>query len=167
MGRHLALSGLGLCLLSSPAWAHGGSEHRLALSLYESSVRVRATPPVSVFSGVDSDGDGHLSAAELAAGEQAVVAQFVEGLGLADGLGIRAVLTEVRSVGVGHGAHHLELNLLLDWDASPAERVLTYGFSEDEVSLFVRQGQDVVQIDLAPGHDKPLVLGGVQGATER
>jgi hypothetical protein len=112
-----------LVLLSSLAQAHGLDAHRVHIELEDAVVRVAATPGVDAFLDADSDRDGLLDRAEVAAARETIRRRFVRAFDLRDPRGDAPTCAPASVSTVGQGAGHVRISLRCVYDHAP-ERII-------------------------------------------
>lgn len=145
-------------VLSGATWAHGPVAENVSVQLSGETARIVATVPVSLFSGVDDDGDGLLSVEEVAAHRGAILACGAAALSLTDAHGAApeptlqdAVLPSAEL----DGAEHLTL-MMHHRFPEPPEAVDLRAVLPDEVGLLPLIWKDTdtdtsAMVSLPPG----------------
>lgn len=119
------MSVLLLAWLSS-ASAHGLDAHRLTLEVEDAVVRVTATPGVESLRSADTNGDGLLDRAEVAAARGAIRDLFTRDFQLTDLAGDGAICDAASVSTVGDGADHVRLSLRCVFASRPDSVVVDY-----------------------------------------
>lgn len=108
------------------ASAHGLDAHRLTLEVEDAVVRVTATPGVDALRTADTNGDGLLDHAEVAAAREAIRALFTRDFHLTDLAGAGATCDAASVSTVGEGADHVRLSVRCTFAARPDALVVDY-----------------------------------------
>ncbi len=146
--RILALGGaLSLAALGPAGWAHGLEANRVELVLHGDTVEAVATPPVSFVASADTNGDGLLSRAEVAARRDELRRTLVAALGLTDPEGrggslVRADVSVPRSADGAAGGEYLRVTVRWRWPAPlRALRVRCDFVREHPVTLYATRAE--------------------------
>ncbi len=113
-----------LVLLSTLATAHGLDAHRVHIELEDAVVRVAATPGVDAFLDADTDRDGLLDRAEVAAARETIRRRFERAFDLRDPRGVAPTCAPASVSTVGQGAEHVRVSLRCVYDHAPARIVV-------------------------------------------
>lgn len=108
------------------ASAHGMDAHRLTLEVEDAVVRVTATPGVESLRSADTNGDGLLDRAEVAAARDAIRALFTRDFRLTDLAGDGATCDAASVSTVGEGADHVRLSVRCAFATRPDSVVVDY-----------------------------------------
>jgi hypothetical protein len=108
------------------AHAHGLDAHRLTLEVEDAVVRVTATPGVEAFASADTNRDGQLDRAEVAAARAHIRATFEGAVRLSDLAGERPVCDAASVSTVGEGADHVRISLRCAFVARPTALFVAY-----------------------------------------
>ena len=94
--------------------AHGIDAHRVQVELVGDTVRISATPGVDAFPGVDTDQNGVLDRAEVAARRADMRASFEQSFKVVDESGAAPRCPPASVSTVGEGAAHVRVTLQCD-----------------------------------------------------
>ncbi len=105
--------------LLSIALAHGLDAQQLQLELEGAALRVSLTPGVALFGAADTNADGALDRAEVAAARADIRARVADGLSMVDPDGVAAVCDDVSVSTIGNGAPHVRVTLRCALPSAP------------------------------------------------